>query len=461
MPHQQDSASFRDPSGFVYRADGVLYRQVNASYGADYEQLMTSGLYRALVGNGWLVSHEEVEPTRGAWRTLRPEVVPYVSYPYEWAFSQLKDAALLTLDIQLLALKHGMTLKDASAYNVQFIGSRPVFIDTLSFERYQDGSPWIAYRQFCQHFLAPLALTSRVDPRLRRMQAAFIDGVPLDLASRQLPLRTWMRPGLATHIHLHARSQQRHQAAGRDLQPVKARQISKALLVALVDGLRRTVSGCRMPAATTEWGDYYDDTNYTAEAMSAKESLVAQMVDALAPAGGIVHDLGANTGRFSRIVAESGRYVVAHDIDELAVERHYLHNRSNRVPRVLPLLLDLTNPSPSLGWASHERASAIERIAGGTVVALALVHHLAISNNVPLPQLASFFAQVARELVVEFVPKDDSQVRRLLATRQDVFPDYTIEGFERAFAAAFAVERREAVTGSTRVLYAMRRRASS
>lgn len=457
MTRQHDSASFRDPAGFVYRDDDVLYRQVNASCQDDYEQLMTGGLYRALVDNGWLVKHEEVEPAPGAWRTLRPDLIPYVSYPYEWSFSQLKDAALLTLDIQQLALTHGMGLKDASAYNVQFIGSRPVFIDTLSFERYRDGSPWVAYRQFCQHFLAPLALASYVDPRLRRLQEVFIDGVPLDLASRQLPRRTWARPGLVSHIHLHARSQRRYQAAGRDLRPVKAPTVSKQLLVALIDGLRRTVSGCTMSQTTTEWGDYYADTNYSADAMSAKESLVADMVDALAPHDGIVHDFGANTGRFSRIVAASGRYVVAHDIDELAVERHYLHNRASGVERVLPLLLDLTNPSPSLGWASTERASSIDRVAGGTVVALALVHHLAISNNVPLPQLAALFARVARQLVIEFVPKDDSQVRRLLATRPDIFPDYTVEGFERAFAAQFRIERREPVTGSTRVLYGMRR----
>jgi ribosomal protein L11 methylase PrmA len=453
---QQDAASFRDPSGFVYREDGLLYRQVNASYQPDYEQLNSSGLYRALVDKGWLIPHVEVEPSPGAWRTLRPEAVPYISYPYEWSFSQLKDAALLTLDIQQLALAHGMVLKDASAYNVQFNGSRPVFIDTLSFERHHEGAPWVAYRQFCQHFLAPLSLASHVDLRLRRLQEVFIDGVPLDLASRQLPRRTWTRPGLVAHIHLHARSQQRYQAAGRDQQVIELRPMSKQLLVALVDGLRRTVNGCRMSQTNSEWGDYYDETNYTDDAMSAKEALVAQMVDAVAPRGGIVHDLGANTGRFSRIVAASGRYVVAHDIDELAVERHYLHNRSNRVAGVLPLLLDLTNPSPSLGWASIERASAVERISGGTVVALALVHHLAISNNVPLPQLAAFFRRVAPQLVIEFVPKEDSQVRRLLATRRDIFDDYTPEGFESAFGAVFRIERREPVTGSTRVLYAMR-----
>jgi hypothetical protein len=299
---------------------------------------------------------------------------------------------------------------------------------------------------------------AHTDVRLRRLLGDFIDGVPLDLASRLLPRRTWLHPGLATHVHLHARSQQRYRDEGRDGRPVVRPTLQKRLLVAMIDGLRRTVLGCRMRERTTEWGDYYSDVNYSPEAMGAKEQLVADFVTALSPEGGVVHDLGANVGRFSRILSGSRRYVVAHDVDELAVERHYRANRSDRVNSVLPLLLDLTNPSPSLGWASAERASAITRMAGHTVVALALIHHLAISNNVPLPQLAEFFGRVADRLVIEFVPKEDSQVRRLLATRVDVFPDYHMGGFEEAFAVHFDFERRESVPGTARMLYAMRYR---
>lgn len=452
----QDAASFRDPSGFVYRVDGVVHRQVNEGYRPDYEALMSSGLYAHLVSKAWLIPHEEVEPAPGAWRTLRPQPVPYISYPSEWCFSQLRDAALLTIDIQQASLAHGLVLKDASAYNVQFIGRRPVFIDTLSFTRYEDGTPWVAYRQFCQHFLAPLALMTH-DLRLRRLEGAYIDGVPLDLASALLPRRTWLRPGLLTHLHLHAQSQKRHQQDGRDGAAVRRPSVKRSLLVAMMDGLRRTVEGCRMREAPTEWGDYYTDTNYSAEAMAAKERLVADLVDAVSPPGEMVHDLGANTGHFSRILAAAGRSVVAHDIDELAVERHYRYNAAHGVDHVLPLLLDLTNPTPASGWASVERASAVDRISGRTVVALALIHHLAISNNVPLPQLAAFFGQVARSLVIEFVPKEDSQVRRLLATRTDIFPDYTDVAFESAFSAVFRIERRETVAGASRILYAMRR----
>jgi ribosomal protein L11 methylase PrmA len=452
-------SSFRDPSGFVYVADGALFRQVQQRYGAHYELLMRSGLYQALVERGWLVAHEEVDRPAAvdAYRTLRPAIVPYVSYPYEWCFSQLKDAALLTLDIQILSLSFGMILKDASAYNVQFVGSRPVFIDTLSFEKYEEGAPWIAYRQFCEHFLAPLALSAYRDARLQQLLSRFLDGVPLDLASELLPARTYARYGLLAHVHLHARSQRRHRDDASLAAPLRIPRIPKGRLLALMESLRAAVSGCGLPDRRTEWSNYYDETNYTSDAMSAKEALVQRLVGDTAAPTGLTHDLGANTGRFSRLVAGPSRYVVSHDIDELAVERNYRLNQGRR--DVLPLVLDLRNPSPAIGWGLEERSSALERMSGGTIIALALVHHLAISNNVPLPQLASLFSRLARTLIIEFVPKDDSQVQRLLATREDVFPDYTLAAFEAELSRFFDIIHRHEVPGTVRTLFAMRRRA--
>jgi len=453
-------ASFRDPSGFVYVAAGTLYRQVNETYRPHYDLLMSSGLYQALIEKRWLIPHEEVEQQVAppGYRILRPWPVPYVSYPYEWCFSQLKDAALLTLDIQLLSLTHGMVLKDASAYNVQFIGSRPVFIDTLSFETYEEGTPWVAYRQFCEHFLGPLALMAHSDVRLRQLLSRFIDGIPLDLASALLPLRTRAKYGLFAHVHLHAKSQQRHRDdAGTGTVP-RIPKLPKWRLIALMESLRAAVRGCRLPERRTEWGDYYEETNYSPEAMSAKETLVKRLVEDTADPAALTHDVGGNTGRFSRLIAGPDRYVVSHDIDELAIERNYRENKRLESSAVLPLVLDLGNPSPAIGWALEERSSALDRISGGNVIALALVHHLAISNNVPLPHLAALFGRLAKTLIIEFVPKEDSQVRRLLATREDVFPDYTLPAFEAAFSAVFEIVQKHEVPGTVRTLFAMRRR---
>ncbi len=451
------TGSFRDPAGFVFRRDGSLYRQVNTDYRENYDHLMESGLYRALVDGGLLVPHDEV-PFDGArpeaaYRVLRPEPVPFVSYPYEWSFSQLQDAALATLAVQRKAMEYGMSLKDGSAYNIQFTAGRPVLIDTLSFEKYQEGRPWVAYRQFCQHFLAPLALMSRCDIRLGQLLRVHLDGIPLDLAGRLLPHRTRLWPSLLTHIHLHARSQARY--AGRQID-VRRPRLSRLGLIGIISSLESGISGLGWRPGGTEWGDYYQDTNYSAEAFQHKKQIVAGYLEALRPAD--VWDLGANTGEFSRIAADGGMRTVSFDIDPAAVERNYLECRRRGEKNILPLLADLTNPSPGIGWQNRERMSLSERGPAGAVLALALVHHLAISNNTPLERIADFFAGLGQALIVEFVPKSDSQVRRLLATREDIFPGYTQPGFEGAFAERFVIEASQPVIGSERVVYLMRRR---
>jgi ribosomal protein L11 methylase PrmA len=450
------ASSFRDPSGFVFSADGTIYRQVNEAYRAEYDRLRESGLYDALARDRLLVEHEEVSAdlrvTDAAYKVIRPTRVPFVSYPYEWSFGQLKAAALVTLRVQRAALDRGMSLKDASAYNVQFFGCRPVFVDTLSFETYAEGRPWVAYRQFCQHFLAPLALMSRVDVRLGRLLSSYLDGIPLDLASGLLPRRTRLSVGLLTHVHLHASSQARY--ADRPV-ATRAMKVSRLSLVGLLESLRKTVESLSWEPEGTTWAEYYDNTNYGEEAQRAKRDLVAAYLERAAPA--TVWDLGANTGAYSRIASERGASTVAFDFDPAAVERNFREGAKAGEENLLPLVLDATNPSPAVGWANAERASLAERGPADAVLALALVHHLAIGNNVPLARVASYFATLGRSLVVEFVPKDDSQVRRLLASREDIFGDYTQEGFEAAFAREFEVVDSAPIEGSVRRLYLMRR----
>lgn len=449
------SGSFRDPSGFLFVRDGVLYRQVNAPYRPHYDRLMESGLYKALTEAGLLVRHEEVDvppasPAAAPYKTIRPDRVAFISYPYEWCFGQLKAAALATLKIHKTASEFGMALKDASAYNMQFVDGRPVLIDTLSFEALDGWTPWIAYRQFCQHFLAPLLLVARKDFRLARLSRLFIDGVPLDLASALLPRSTRFRPGIATHIHAHAWSQRHY--AKKPVQ-VRRRPISRAAYLGLIDSLESLVRKTEFRLAKTEWGAYYEETNYSDSAFALKKTLIDGFLDEVRPR--TVWDLGANTGVFSRLASARGIPTVAFDIDFVAVELDYREMRSKKEANLLPLVLDLTNPSPALGWAHEERASLLARGPADMVFALALIHHLAISNNLPFDMIASFFASVGRSLVIEFVPKSDSQVQKLLATREDIFPDYTPAGFEAAFARRFRIRKVEKIAGSERLLYLM------
>ena len=451
------AASFRDPSGFLFHHQGTLYRQVNRSYETDYDLLRNSGLYDLLTEKGLLIPHREVSldlaRSDEAVRILEPELVPFISYPYEWCFSQLKDAALATLRIQRLALKKGLTLKDASAYNIQFTGGRPVLIDTLSFTAYREGEPWVAYRQFCQHFLAPLAIMASRDIRLAALLRSNIDGVPLDLAAGLLPWRSRFSPGLLMHIHAHAHSQKKHESSRS---AGKTTRVTRNALLGILDSLKGAVSRLNWRPGGTEWGEYYDDTNYSDSSLQTKKDLVGKMLDRTDSR--TVWDVGANNGYFSQVASERGLFTLAADIDPSAVEQNWRACRKGGRPHMLPLVMDLTNPSPALGWGHRERDSFLDRGPADTVIALALVHHLAISNNVPLDRLAEFFARAGRHLIIEFVPKTDSQVQRLLATREDVFPTYNQAGFEQAFSGRFEIVDQTGIQGSERTLYLMRRK---
>ena len=418
---------------------------------------MESGLYEKLVKAGLLIPHVEVDqPPAGeatALKVIQPERVPFISYPYEWSFSQLKSAALATLSIQKRALKSGMSLKDASAYNIQFAHGRAALIDTLSFEIYTEGEPWVAYRQFCQHFLAPLALMALKDVRLSQLLRVYIDGVPLDLASELLPAKTRINFGLLTHIHLHASAQKKY--SGQETKSRTA-SMSKQALIGLIENLESTIQKLDWTPHGTEWGNYYDITNYSDAAFEHKKQLVSEWTQRVRPV--MAWDLGANNGVFSRVASTNCPYVVSFDIDPAAVEQNYRQVRNDKTENLLPLLLDLTNPTPAIGWANRERDSFGARGPAELVLALAVIHHLAISNNVPLPHLADFFAETGKWLVIEFVPKPDSQVQKLLASRKDIFPDYTREGFEAAFKARFQIHEAVAIRESERVLYLMESR---
>jgi len=459
MSNEIVGGSFRDPDGFVFVDDGTVFRQVNESYGITYQNFMNSGLYTELVRRSLLVPHTEDDLGKAlsdaAYKVLLPQQVPFISYPYEWSFSQLKSAALHTLEIQSLALDFGMSLKDASAYNIQFVNGRPILIDTLSFEQYVEGMPWVAYRQFCQHFLAPLCLMSLTDVRLCQLSRIHIDGIPLDLASRLLPWFSWFRPWLLFHVHLHARSQKRYADEVVGHENLKAKFGLKSLR-GLVDSLRSLVQKLEWKAKDSVWDEYYEEDSYAKSALEHKKGVVERFL--CDTSGETVWDLGANTGLFSRIAAEKGLQVISWDFDYACVDINYRRIVQDGHQNILPLVLDLANPSPGLGWAHCERHSLLDRAPVDIVLALALIHHLVISNNVPLERVAELFSRLCTSLIIEFVPKQDPKVVKLLANRRDVFLDYDREGFERAFGLFFEVKQSIPVEESQRILYLMIRK---
>ena len=425
----RDSASFRDPGGFVFTLDGILYRQVNETFGATYDRLIDSGLYAELTEADLMLDHEEVAlrldgaPTPRA--ILRPRLVPFISYPYEWCHGQLKAAALLTLELQKRAVARGLVLRDASAYNVQFVAGRPLFIDTLSFGSLVDGEPWGAYRQFCQHFVAPLALMSHVDASLAGLLRSHLDGIPLPLAARQLPLSTRFRPGLLTHLHLHARSIVRRSdpKPAADRAGTRRPRMTRTALLGLIDSLEGTVRGLTYRSAEDSLGRLLRAYELLSVGRAAQtgSGCPDDWDGAGAPADR--HDLGSR--REYRRLQPGGRRVGR------ACGQFRFRCRGRRAA-----LSRLRRARRNAGVAAHsgshqsERGNRVE-VPGAaftrrprprrSLLALALIHHLAIGNNLPLDEIAQFLRSISRMLILEFVPKEDSQVQRMLSVREDIF----------------------------------------
>jgi SAM-dependent methyltransferase len=454
MMDGREPSSFRDPAGFVFSRNGVVYRQVNRSYENQYRHLFRSGLHDNLVTRNWLIPvHEVSEPPcepDTALAVVRPNMIPFLSYPYEWTFTQLKDAALLTLDIQEQALRHAMTLKDATAFNIQFLNCRPVFIDTLSFEQVNQGPAWPAYRQFCEHFLAPLSLMSSLDARMGRLLSLHHDGIPVELACRLLPARFFLRLSRCLHLGVHAWAQ-------RKIRTSESRTYSASMRerFALVDSLRSAVDGLKWTPEQRIWRDYYQDSeSYSASAQDAKLINISRFLEQIKP--GVVWDLGCNTGVYSRMAAAAGaKVVVGADYDHACVDLLYQQERSSGVSVIFPLLVDLANPSPGIGWHNYERSSFAARGPADLILALAVVHHWAFSANITFVMMRDFLRACGRQLLIEFVPKDDPMVQRLLRNRTDCFPDYTRKHFEVIFSQRYEIKESLSLAGSERWLYHM------
>lgn len=455
----QHPSSFRDPAGFIFKSGYNVYRQVNNEGREDYDLFVTSGLSAELQKLGLIIPFKEIKNTKPfgedtrRYKVLQPEQVPFISYPYEWSFGQLKDAALLTLRIQRIAFKHGMILKDASAYNVQFIGKKPIHIDTLSFKKYIPGEPWEGYRQFCEHFLAPLAVARYTSYDILKLLESHLEGVPLGVACSLLPKRARFGKGLLSHLYLHSISQKRYENAGSVQTKVPTRKVSTFALEGIMGSLERTVHALRPPKQKTEWGNYYTFTNYSDAAFKRKQKLVSDLLTKITPTPKMVWDMGANNGEFSVLAADMGAYTLACDIDPVAVGRNYKHLDGKHDDKLLPLVQDCTNPSTDVGWMGKERDSLFKRGPADAIMALAIIHHLAIGRNLPLGNIAEFFASIGNHLIIEFVPKEDSKVQVLLASRKDIFPEYDIEHFEAAMEQYFKLVEKKPIAQTKRTLF--------
>jgi SAM-dependent methyltransferase len=455
------SGSFRDHDSRVFSAEGEILRSLSGAALADYEALAASRFFSEAQRSGAVVRTELLSgfipppgcrPPAGCAAVLRHERIPFLSWPFEWPFSMLKDASLLTLELIDNALDEGLILKDGTPYNVQWRGAAPVFIDVGSFERLSDGEPWFGYRQFCMQFLYPLMLQSYREVPYRPLLRGQLDGIAPDQMRNLLSLRDRFRRGVLTNVVLHARLERGH--SGRSATDAR-RELKQAgfkpeLIKANVRRLARLIRKLDWKPGESEWSEYREISTYDEEQLRDKEAFAESAITSAAPE--LVWDLGCNDGRFSRIAASEGAYVVAIDGDEVAVERLYRALRSEGSERILPLALDLVDSSPGLGWRGSERERLEERGKPDLVLALALVHHLAIGANVPLAALVDWLADLGAALVIEFPTREDPMVARLLSRkRPDAHPDYGLENFETLLERRFTVARRKQL--GSRVLF--------
>lgn len=443
----RDNSSFRDPSGYIYYENNSVFRKIDKQYFDKYDHLMNSGLYDELVSKKLLIKHEEVS-RNDEYIIIKPEKVPFISYPYEWCFHQLKDAALLTLEIQEIALKYNMTLKDATAYNIQFYQGKVIFIDTLSFDFYKEGEAWGAYGQFCRHFMASLLLMTYVDENLNCLLRNYIDGIPLDITSNILK----NRGGLTAleHIKLHSKSISKN----NDSKEIKQVNLSKTNINNIILMMRRQIEKLSRKKTDTEWDKYYDNTNYDDIADKSKVNFVEKYIDHIKlQKEDLIWDIGGNDGKFSRIVANKKGTVVCFDIDYNAVNRNYCKNVEQKEENMLSLLLDVTNPPPSIGFAEEERKGLTVRGPVKCILLLAMIHHICISNNVPFDKLSNWLSKISKYLIIEFVPKNDSQVIKLLKTRKDIFDNYNEESFEEVILNNFKIIKKNKIDNSERTIY--------
>jgi hypothetical protein len=436
-----EPASFRDPEArVVYSAEGEVLRELSPRAREDWQALERARFFRRALEDGRIVATEEIEPG-----LLRHERLPFVSYPYEWPFEMLREAALLQLRLLDEALAEGFVLKDGSPYNVQWRGSEPVFVDVGSFERLREGEPWAGYRQFCALFLYPLMLQAYRGIPPQPWLRGRLEGIEPAEARALLPR---FRRGVLTHVVLHDRLEAKHADRRRDVRSeLKAAGFKKELIQANVRRLRKLVNRLSPTRGRSEWAAYREIAPYSEEDARRKERFVRETGSAR-----LLWDLGANDGRFTRAV--EAEYAVALDGDERVVGELFAASRADGSTSILPLVVDLADPSPARGWRGVERRRLEERGRPDLVLALALVHHLAISRNLPFSELVTWLRSLGGRLVIEFADRDDPMVARLLAgKRAEVHEDYGREQFERALAAGFELERREALGSGTRTLY--------
>lgn len=456
MESKRNTSSFRDPSGYVFVEENKVKRIINPIYFEQYKALTDSGFYKTLFEKKYLIPHQEDSKTDSE-ISIEASKIPFISYPYEWSFLQYKHAALLTLKIQKLSLENNFTLKDASAFNITFHEGKPIFIDTLSFDFYQENNPWLAYKQFIMHFLGPLVLTKYFGQDHLKTLSQNLEGISLQKLSQLLPFKSYFSPTIVTNIHLLAKYDKKYESDKKTVN----NNLSKASQIKLLDGLYDFISNLSVNEKT-EWDHYYNQINYDEAAYQFKKEVVKDWF--LSIKGKTLIDIGGNDGTFSRELKDVAEFIIVADVDPNAVEQNYKLVLKNKEKMILPIVADVLNPSANYGFNNEERFSFIDRVKDSNLdgcLALAVIHHITLSGNIPFSLSAQFFSKMAPNLLIEFPTRGDSWVQFLLDSKREFkshFDFYNEKNFEKEYSVYFEIINKQKIASSERILYSLKRR---
>lgn len=452
----KETFSYKDPSAFVIKKADGIHRYITEDYKDEYDQLMDSGLYENLIVKGLMISHKEELSSRvideNIYKTLFPEQINFISYPFEWSFSQWKDMIITYISVNELALQHGMILKDATPYNFTFYNGKCILIDTSSFDNYAEGKPWFAYRQFCEEMLAPFALMYYKTPVWAKLYGTMLSGLPLSFVSKHLPAKSYLNATCLLHIHMHSKFQKGKNDTTSTINNT-TNNINKEKLAYLLKNIKKNVINWNhTTSAESIWNNYYEKGIEEKAYLIDKQRVVEGWLRNIQPNTTI--DLGANTGLFSFIASSHSKKVISVEFDRECVDLIYRETQKRKVANMVSIVADLVEPSPGLGWANKEKSSLLNRLHGDMVMALALIHHICITKNVPLEFIADLFSNVtSKYVIVEFIPKTDSKVQLLLSRRKDIFKNYSEENFVKAFQKHFFLLEEHQCEKSERKLF--------
>jgi ribosomal protein L11 methylase PrmA len=454
LPINIHPASFRDPAGFIFTSGDKFYRHVSPSYKDHYEYAVKKGLFKEAIEKKLLLSFEETDTFHTEdihhYKTLLPKQIPFFTYPWEWSFEQLKDAAIATLSLCRLALQNGMILKDATPLNLQFIDGRFLWIDHLSFEIYEAGHTWNAYRQFCEMFLNPLLIASSCGIEAHRILHAYPGGISAMQTAKLLPWKKRWNLHVQLHVYLQSKVQNKTSNTTTKKHPFNVNKILRIL-----DSLETCIRSISYRPAVPVWSHYYEETILSKEYLQEKKTTIKQLLENIPYQ--TVFDAGCNDGAMAELCKVEA-WVAAADSDSVCIDNLFGKIQNNKIPNINPFVLDLTQPSGAMGWENKEQLSFIERNEFDLVLALALIHHLAIGKNVPLNKIADLFTRIGKELIIEFVPKEDPKVIDMMANRKDIFDHYNRVEFEKVFSQHFAISRIIESASTKRIIYYMIRK---